>query len=1079
MSDADAFGRFIVEMPALVGSIEAQCGLVARAETSEQRLTALRAIARLARAAEELAMAFDVDDLGLLARLLAESATAATEAAVGASAGRDDALALIPPGWRDTLDFMQWRVRRFAQSGQLELPTARELTHIAWLKRTLQARLADDRDDAEDADGAEIDAPLGLFSDMSELTLEERALVQSFSASPVRKRDQRADSRLLARMATAPVFMAQTESGAGVPVYGGAADDLAEIEPGLRRKFVNDTQIELRELSRLILDYERRPGDRQALNDLESVAHKIKGAASVMGFVGVSSIARRLLEVVRAGQSRFEASHATVVSGLGRFMGLLEQGLAAAALLKEPDPALVEESKRLRDALLHPGAAGFAARATGSYPALPTPPATPVAADGAAEAERRAERDALAGEEQAEPFERLGHGELAPHAEEHRLDLLMNQLSALAANRGAVTRNRHEVARTLADMQAALERLREKSAQIADAHPLTFDGFASVTAGASTARAALDESATRQTPTGALRASWSNLQLEQYSEMDTALRAMAEVVSDLTSNYGALSGLLNQLSQLTEAQETLSRDIQDDAMSIRLARLAEIIPQLRIAAMVAAADSGKQVEFEARGEGIEIDRLLLEELQQPLSQLILNALAHGIEAPDERLEQGKSPHGHVWIDAHSVGSDVVIEVGDDGRGINPHLLVGAAIGAQLISAEDARSLSQEQALSFMFHHGFSTVPKSAAGEDHAMAGSGVGLADVARTIHQLHGAISLRSERGKGIVFRIRVPVSLSAAPVLEVSAEGQVFALPFAMVDRSAMIDPAQLQEAEQERRQEDGAPREWRLTLPPQAPGAADDASPVGSLAATAAEAPPTETGATEIRAYALAETLGFTQDVSALRRVVVVQLQGQQVGLLVESVGEGDVRVATVRPLPRRLRRRVVRGVIVRPEDGHVALLIDPVEALARRITGAQIMLRPVQPRQEPRVAAPSVLIVDDSVTIRRSLEQTLAQAGFTTRLARDGLEALERMEEELPRVVILDIEMPRLSGFELLSIMRNSPQYAQTRVAMLTSRASDKHRDYALAIGADDYLVKPCSQDILVETIRRLLTESEPA
>lgn len=360
-----------------------------------------------------------------------------------------------------------------------------------------------------------------------------------------------------------------------------------------------------------------------------------------------------------------------------------------------------------------------------------------------------------------------------------------------------------------------------------------------------------------------------------------------------------------------------------------------------------------------------------------------------------------------------------------------------------------------------------------------MAGSGVGLADVARTIHQLHGAISLRSERGKGIVFRIRVPVSLSAAPVLEVSAEGQVFALPFAMVDRSAMIDPAQLQEAEQERRQEDGAPREWRLTLPPQAPGAADDASPVGSLAATAAEAPPTETGATEIRAYALAETLGFTQDVSALRRVVVVQLQGQQVGLLVESVGEGDVRVATVRPLPRRLRRRVVRGVIVRPEDGHVALLIDPVEALARRITGAQIMLRPVQPRQEPRVAAPSVLIVDDSVTIRRSLEQTLAQAGFTTRLARDGLEALERMEEELPRVVILDIEMPRLSGFELLSIMRNSPQYAQTRVAMLTSRASDKHRDYALAIGADDYLVKPCSQDILVETIRRLLTESEPA
>jgi len=231
--------------------------------------------------------------------------------------------------------------------------------------------------------------------------------------------------------------------------------------------------------------------------------------------------------------------------------------------------------------------------------------------------------------------------------------------------------------------------------------------------------------------------------------------------------------------------------------------------------------------------------------------------------------------------------------------------------------------------------------------------------------------------------------------------------------------------------------------------------------------------------LRAYALAETLGFQQDASALRRAVIVQLHGQQVALLVESVGEGDVRVATVRPLPQHLRRRVVRGAIVRPEDGQVALLIDPLEALAQRVTGAQIMLRPTPSRAEPRAAAPCVLIVDDSVTIRRTLEQTLNQAGFKTSQARDGIEALERMEIELPRVVILDVEMPRLSGFELLAIMRDSPQYAQTRVVMLTSRAADRHREAALATGADAYLVKPCPQEILVETIRRLLTESEPA
>ncbi|HEU5344436.1 MAG TPA: response regulator [Ktedonobacterales bacterium] len=1045
MSDADAFARFIKEMPALVGSIEAQCGLAARAETGERRLTALRDIARLARAVEALALAFDVEDLASLGHLLAESAAAAEIGEAGA--GSDDVLALTPPGWRDTIEYIQWRVKRFAQTGHLELPTARDLIHIEWLKRTLRARPGTYPDQADDA---ELAALPDLFADMSELTLTERALVRSFPASPVRKRDPRADARLLERMATAPAFITQSESGAGVPVFGVADDDLAEMEPGLRRKFVSDSQADMRELGRLILDYERRPGDRKTLNDLELVAHKIKGTASIMAFPGVSTIAGRLLEVIRAGQRHFAAPHAEIVAGLGRFMGLIEQALAAAALLEEPEPALIEEAKRLHDTLM---------RADAAHPTLHAPPEAATAEDAATE--RREEAP-----------EQAGHREQAPRIDGYRLDMLMNQLSALAANRGAVTRNRREVAQTLDEMRAALERLREKSAQIADAHPLTFDAFAGVAAGAPTARAGatqratLDDALASQTPTGALRASWSNLQLEQFSEMDTALRGMAEVVSDLTANYGSLSGLLNQLSQLTEAQETLSRDIQDDAMSIRLARLAEIIPQLRIAAMVAASDAGKQVEFEVRGEDIEIDRLLLEELQQPLSQLILNALAHGIETPDQRAETGKPPRGRVWIDVRTVGSDVIIEVGDDGRGVNPHLLVGAAIGAELISSEEARDLSQEQALSFMFYQGVTTIRKDEAGEDHAMAGAGVGLADVARIIHQLRGEISLRSERGKGTVFQVRVPVSLSTAPVLEVGAEGQVFALPFAMVEYSAMVEPGLLREVEPERRQERGGLREWRLALAPQPPAAAAEATL------------PTVADASEMRAYALAETLGFAQDASALRRVVVIQMQGQQVGLLVESVGEGDVRVATVRPLPPRLRRRVVRGAIVRPEDGQVALLIDPMEALARRISGAQIMLRPAQSRPEPRVAAPSVLIVDDSVTIRRSVEQTLMQAGFKTRLARDGMEALERMEEELPRVVILDVEMPRLSGFELLAIMRNSPQYAQTRVVMLTSRAADKHRDYALAIGADDYLVKPCSQEMLVETIRRLLTESEP-
>jgi len=523
----------------------------------------------------------------------------------------------------------------------------------------------------------------------------------------------------------------------------------------------------------------------------------------------------------------------------------------------------------------------------------------------------------------------------------------------------------------------------------------------------------------------------------------------------------------------------LTRDIQEDAMDIRLARLGEITPRLVISARIAASDLGKVVDFAVRGDEIEIDRSLLEALEEPLIQLVRNAIAHGIETPAERQEVGKSAAGKVWVHAYNMGAAVVIEVGDDGRGVNANLLVGAAIGAQIITTEDARGLTQEQALSFMFHPGVTTSGVTASGYVGALAGSGIGLADVAHTIRSLKGSITVQSDVNKGTTFQIRVPISLSMQSVLEVSAGGQVFALPFALAHSTGIVAQEGLRLVTPDESVAGGQVRQWRVTadLPQpletsdplfsgeEAVGEADDAASVAGMRQF------------ELPAYALAELLGFEQEEAALKRLVVIQLHGESVALLVEAVGDSDAREATVRPLPRRLQRSVVRGVVVRPEDGDVALLIDPQEALSQRLAGVEITLRPASPPSQPRSPSPSVLIVDDSVTIRRTLEQVLIAAGFTTRQAHDGYEALEMMENELPRVVILDVEMPRLSGFELLTIMRSSPQYQQARVAMLTSRAGDKHRDYALTLGADAYLVKPCPQETLVETIRRLLTESE--
>lgn len=1048
MSDGTVFTRFLFELRTLITAIESHVVSLGVATPEERRPQALREMARLAAATAALTQAFEVEDVRVVAAALAQAASEAAETSESAP--------FAPLGAHDALTYMKWRAERFADHGQASPPTGHERRLAGRLERTLRGQAPETA--PTDLPEATRPAEEYTFPGASELTLDELALLQSFPSARLRPRDAQADARSVARVTGAPIFTAKTESGADVPVYGGmeaaSKDEIDELPPELRRVFTRESQAEVRALGKLMLEFEQRPDDAETLASMAFIAHKLKGAASTMAFYGFAQIADAFEETARARQSRRATTDSVFLAGLARFLDLFERALTAAEELEEPAPALIEEARALRDELTRGRSPGEIAH---DERAADVGPWTERSASGT----RR----------------RLSDEDLVLRVEARKLDMLMNQLSALAANRGAMARNRSEITHVQEEMRATLLRLREKSAQISDTHPLTFDNLFSTRADGVSVGAIAGDGATpavapvaSETPSGALRASWNDLEMERYTDVDSALRALAEVVADVSANYGALTGLLDRLSQLTETQEALTRDIQEDAMDMRLARMDEIMPRVRLAALVAAKNLGKLADFEVRGDDIEIDRSVLEALEDPLIQMMRNAIAHGIENPLERAEAGKPARGKVWLRTYSAGSSIVIEVGDDGRGINANLLVGAAIGAQLISAEEARDLTEEQALAYMFRPGISTSG-AASGYVGALAGSGIGLADVAHTIHALKGSISVRSELTKGTTFRIRVPVSLSVQPVLEVSAGGQVFALPFAMVLATGIVLPERLSERVAEG--DEAGPHEWRLVVdaPPGEARTQDEETADGDDSAVAI-------GVHEVPAFALAELLGFEQDRDKLRHMALVRRPGETVALLLESVGDADVREAAVRPLPRRFERRVVRGAVVRPEDGEVALLIDPQEVLAQRRFSAEVMLRPARAPVEPRAPSPTVLIVDDSVTIRRSLEQSLTAAGFSISQASDGREALEVMEKDLPAVVVLDVEMPRLSGFELLTIMRSSPQYQQVRVVMLTTRAADKHRNYALAIGADAYLVKPCPQETLIETIRRLLTASEP-
>jgi chemosensory pili system protein ChpA (sensor histidine kinase/response regulator) len=474
---------------------------------------------------------------------------------------------------------------------------------------------------------------------------------------------------------------------------------------------------------------------------------------------------------------------------------------------------------------------------------------------------------------------------------------------------------------------------------------------------------------------------------------------------------------------------------------------------------------GKRARFSIEGEMTEIDRSLMRALAEPLNQLVRNAIVHGIESPDERRAVGKAEMGAVWIHAYYAGAEVVIEVGDDGRGVNSHALVARAISEGMLDVERARSLSEDAALNLMFQLGVSTLDRS-----NALAGSGIGLDEVATLIRGLKGDITVASSSSKGTVFRIRVPMTLTVLPTLEITAGGQVFTAPFSLVAASLTNIDGRLRKLPHEGGEQaalGNRPSAWMLTLPADSALFAPKGAALGDSLHAEAEVP----------AYSLAECLGLRSLESGASpgAAVVIERRGQRVAFLVDAIGA--MRETMVRPLPSYLKRQVIRGVTIRSEDGAMALLIDAGELVEQRLLGAA-----APPYRAPlRLSSPQpvarVLIVDDSLTIRRTLDQILTAAGFSTALACDGYEALEMMEAELPRVVILDVEMPRLNGYELLAVMRSSQKYHQTRVAMLTSRAGVKHEQYARELGADEYLVKPCPQDTLISVIRRLLMDSE--
>jgi chemosensory pili system protein ChpA (sensor histidine kinase/response regulator) len=532
------------------------------------------------------------------------------------------------------------------------------------------------------------------------------------------------------------------------------------------------------------------------------------------------------------------------------------------------------------------------------------------------------------------------------------------------------------------------------------------------------------------------------LEFDRFTRVQELTRMLAESVGDVASVQRTLQRAVDASEDHLLAQARQTRELQRDLLRTRMLEFESLAERLHRVVRLAAQESGKQVTLDIQGGGIEMDRGILERMTPAFEHLLRNAVAHGIEAPEARVDAAKSATGRIVVTLTQAGNDVSIRFDDDGSGLHLTRIRDKAQALGLLPPGDA--ITEAEAVRLIFTPGFSTA--STVSE---LAGRGIGMDVVSAEVQAVGGRIETQTRSGQGTCFDVLLPLTTAVTQVVMLRSGERTFGLPVALVDAVLSV----------------GLPA-WQQALD-------------GGQFHHDGQALPL------YRAAALLQSA--SQDTSPRGRsvsVVIVRSAAQRLALQVDDVlGHQEVVVKHLGPQLARLPG--LAGVTVMP-SGEVVLIYNPVALAA--VHGERVRAQaewsdavaipgsasPAQVPPSPSQAsslAPLVLVVDDSSTVRRVTQRLLQREGYRVALAGDGLQALEQLALETPALVLSDIEMPRMDGFDLVRNLRGDARWAQLPVVMITSRIAHKHREHASALGVHHYLGKPYPEEELLALVRR--------
>lgn len=535
-------------------------------------------------------------------------------------------------------------------------------------------------------------------------------------------------------------------------------------------------------------------------------------------------------------------------------------------------------------------------------------------------------------------------------------------------------------------------------------------------------------------------AEFDPLELDRFSTIQQLSRSLTESVIDMNEISQSMNELVRETDVILLQQSRLNSDLQQGLMDTRLLPFSHIVPRLERIVRQTTAETGKQAELVVEGASQELDRAILDRLVAPIEHILRNAIAHGIESPEQRQNNDKPPSGQLKMALTREGSEIVLIIEDDGQGLNVNKIREKALSLSLISEDNMPA--DDALMQLILSSGFSTADNIS-----QLAGRGVGMDVVNNDIRALKGRLFIASTAGQGAKFTIRLPLTLSLIQALLVTAHQQQFAIPLASVKAGERIAA--------------GTIRSLLATHQPQYQfnGEKYDFVPLSHL---------------------LGQPLHLPEDTRQPLPLLLYHSGGMRVALLVDAINSN--REIVIKSVGRQLAHiNALNGATILG-DGSVVLILDIATLidnyksqnmeLSSAVSEEQLLQQLAENRQ------PIAMIVDDSITMRKASGSLLNRLGFEVLTAKDGIEALAHLHDKQPDIILLDVEMPRMDGFEFASIVRNDSRFRHLPIIMITSRTGEKHRQRALGIGVNDYLGKPYQENELVAAMKHLLKANYP-